>query len=283
VDFLSAEQASNRAGIQLSQSGLFFSQAGWIDPRKLCVHLINHPNIKVTYDFTATQLSYEQSSWQVLSSKGDKQSAPVAIIANAKDALSFEHANYLPMKSIRGQVTYIPETATPASLKTVVCAEGYIGPAQEGIFCTGATFNLKDTELATRVSDHLTNLNNLREHLPAFEFDADVNNLAGRVAFRCSLPDYLPCVGGLPLVDKMVEDFAPLRKNARAGITAAGSYWPGLYINIGHGARGLAYTPLCAELLAAEINNEPAPMPRELVSALNPARFVIRDLTRSKR
>lgn len=283
VDFLNAEQASQHAGIQLNQSGLFFSQAGWIDPRKLCAHLIDHPNIKVTYDFTATQINHTQTGWQVLSHNHDMQSAPVAIIASAKDALNFEHANHLPIKSIRGQVTYIPETATPTSLKTVVCAEGYISPAEDGRFCTGATFNLKDTETAARVSDHQTNLDNLREHLPAFEFDVDVHNLEGRVAFRCSLPDYLPCVGALPVVDRMVDDFAPLRKNARAGITAAGSYWRGLYINIGHGARGLAYTPVCAELLAAEINNEPAPLPRELVSALNPARFVIRDLTRSKR
>ncbi|HOY24493.1 MAG TPA: FAD-dependent 5-carboxymethylaminomethyl-2-thiouridine(34) oxidoreductase MnmC, partial [Cellvibrio sp.] len=180
-------------------------------------------------------------------------------------------------------VSYIPQEATAAALKTVVCAEGYISPAQAGAFCTGATFNLKDTETATRTSDHQTNLDNLREHLPAFEVDANAESLEGRVAFRCSLPDYLPCVGPLPLVDKLVEDFAPLRKNARAGITTSGSYWRGLYINIGHGARGLAYTPLCAELLAAQINDEHAPVPRDLANALNPARFIIRDLTRNKR
>ncbi|RYZ93876.1 MAG: FAD-dependent oxidoreductase, partial [Moraxellaceae bacterium] len=164
-----------------------------------------------------------------------------------------------------------------------VCAEGYIAPSQDGILCTGATFTVKDTEPAPRVSDHQTNLNNLREHIPAFLVSADVNQLKGRVGFRCSLPDYLPTVGALPIVDKFIEDFAPLRKNARAGVTSTGSYWPGLYINIGHGSRGLAYTPLCAELLAAQINQEPIPMPRELVNALNPARFIVRDLTRNKR
>lgn len=290
VQFVTPEQVSDLAGIKLTQSGLFFPQAGWIDPRKLCAYLVDHPNIQVEYDFQINQLNCVENSWQVQPDKGNAQSAPVVIIANAKDALRFEQANHLPIKSIRGQVTFIPEksTCTPeattaTALKTVVCAEGYISPAQDGIFCTGATFNLKDTETAPRTSDHHTNLDNLRKYLPAFTLDVDASQLHGRVAFRCSLPDYLPCVGALPLVDKLIEDFAPLRKNARAGITTSGSYWRGLYVNIGHGARGLAYTPLCAELLAAQINDEPIPMPRELANALNPARFVIRDLTRNKR
>lgn len=283
VQFVNAEQASTLAGIPLTQNGLFFPQAGWVDPRKLCAYLVDHPNIQVTYDFAVTQLNAAQDGWQISSNTGDIKNAPVAIIASAKDALNFEIANHLPIKAIRGQVTYIPQESARETLKTVVCAEGYISPAQAGIFCTGATFNLKDTEAELRTSDHQTNLDNLREHLPSFAIAADASQLQGRVAFRCSLPDYLPTLGALPVVDKMVEDFAPLRKNARAGITCSGSYWPGLYINIGHGARGLAYTPLCAELLAAQINNEPTPIARELVNALNPARFVIRDLTRSKR
>jgi tRNA 5-methylaminomethyl-2-thiouridine biosynthesis bifunctional protein len=283
VEFVSAEKASQLAGISLTQSGLFFPQAGWIDPRKLCAHLVDHPNIQVEYNFHVSQLNQAENNWQVESATSGIERAPVVIIASAKDALHFTQANHLPIKSIRGQITFIAENAVKASLKTVVCAEGYISPAQDDVFCTGATFNLKDTETATRTSDHQTNLDNLREHLPALEMEANAEELTGRVAFRCSLPDYLPCVGALPVVDKLVEDFAPLRKNARAGITTSGSYWHGLYINIGHGARGLTYTPLCAELLAAHINNEPIPMPRELVNALNPARFVIRDLIRNKR
>jgi len=282
VKFLNATQASDLAGVNISQTSLFFPQAGWIDPRKLCAHLVDHPNIKVNYNFQVSEIHCIENNWQVFSEAGAIENSSVVIIATAKDTMHFEQANHLPIKSIRGQVTYFPQTENTPVLKIVVCAEGYIGPAQDRIYCTGATFNLKDSEAALRSNDHQTNLDNLREHLPEFDVMRS-DNLQGRVAFRCSLPDYLPCVGGLPIVDKLVEDFAPLRKNARAGITTAGSYWPGLYINIGHGARGLAYTPLCAELLASQINDEPIPLERELANALNPARFVIRDLTRNKR
>ena len=283
VQFVESEKASELAGITLTQSGLFFPQAGWINPRKLCAYLVDHPNIQVDYEFDVSQLNKIENDWEIISTKRESRSAPVVIIASAKDALNFEYANHLPIKSIRGQVTYLPEKNVRAELKTVVCAEGYISPAQDSIFCTGATFNLKDTETALRESDHQTNLHNLREHIPNLTVDADAGELDGRVAFRCSLPDYLPCVGGLPVIDQLIEDFALLRKNARAGVTKGGSYWSGLYINIGHGARGLAYTPLCAELLATQICQQPNPMPQELANALNPARFVIRDLTRNKR
>lgn len=283
VQLVTPEQASEIASINLTQNGLFFPRAGWINPGKLCAYLVDHPNIQVNYEFDVSTLNNTENDWQLTSNKGDKRSAPVVIIASAKDALNFEYANHLPIKSIRGQVTYLSEKTISATLKTVVCAEGYISPQQDGIFCTGATFNVKDTETALRESDHQTNLDNLREHIPNLVVDANAGELDGRVAFRCSLPDYLPCVGSLPIVEQLIEDFAPLRKNARAGVTTGGSYWRGLYINIGHGARGLAYTPLCAELLASHICQQPIPMPQELANALNPARFVIRDLTRNKR
>ena len=283
VKFVTTQQAIELAGSRLLNSGLFFPDAGWIDPRKLCAHLVDHPNIQTEYSFDVNRIEYADNVWKVFTEHDQIETSEILIIASARDALNFEQAAHLPIKSIRGQTTFFPQTKTTPALKIVVCAEGYIAPAQDGVFCTGATFNLKDNDNELRLGDHQTNFKNLTTHLPEFENSNNLSNLQGRVAFRCSLPDYLPCVGPLPIVEKLVEDFAPLRKNARAGITTAGSYWPGLYINIGHGARGLSYAPLSAELLAAQINDEPLPMPQELANALNPARFVIRDLTRNKR
>ncbi len=78
------------------------------------------------------------------------------------------------------------------------------------------------------------------------------------------------------------ERFAALAKNANAIPATAGAYCRNLYVNVGHGSRGLTSTPLCAELLAAQITGEPRPLPRELVQALSPARFVLRDLIRNR-
>jgi tRNA 5-methylaminomethyl-2-thiouridine biosynthesis bifunctional protein len=284
VEFVDAAQATAIAGVRLSQSALYFPNAGWINPRKLCESLTDHPVIRVITDCTALAFEQVGDNWQI--NNNPDLRAPVVIIANAVDAKSFALTQHLPIKSIRGQITYLPKTASSSTLKTLVCSEGYIGPAVNNLHCTGATFNLKDETRELRAEDHRTNLENLHAPLPELLNEWEglaVENLQGRVAFRCTLPDYLPLVGAVPHEQAMLEDFAPLRKNARAAIYKTGSYHKGLFINIGHGSRGLAYTPLSAELLAAQINQEVLPLPRELANALNPARFLIRDLIKNKR
>lgn len=284
VQFVDAAQATAIAGVTLNQNALHFPKAGWINPRKLCESLTNHPAIRVIIDCAVLALEKIGEHWQI--NNQPELRAPVVIIANAADAKSFMLTQHLPIKSIRGQITYLPATASSSSLKTLVCSEGYIGPAVNNLHCTGATFNLKDETRELRAEDHRTNLENLRAPLPELlrEWEnVDLENLPGRVAFRCTLPDYLPLVGAVPDEQTMLEDFAPLRKNARAAIHKTGTYHQGLFINIGHGSRGLAYTPVCAELLAAHINQEVLPLPRELANSLNPARFLIRDLIKNKR
>ncbi len=284
VQFVDAASASDIAGVQCRQTALHFPQAGWINPRLLCESLTNHPAIRVITHCAAVELERCGDGWQI--NNNPELRAPVVIIANATEAKSFALTQHLPIKSIRGQITYLPQTSSSSRLKTLICSEGYIGPAINGQHCTGATFNLKEESRELRAEDHRTNLENLRAPLPELfsEWESvDVEKLHGRVAFRCTLPDYLPLVGAVPDEQAMLNDFAPLRKNARAAIPKTGTYHPGLFINIGHGSRGLAYTPLCAELLTAQINQEVLPLPRELANALQPARFLIRDLIKNKR
>lgn len=283
VQFVTAEKASELAGIQLQYPGLYFPEAGWINPKKLCHHLTNHPNIHIKYHSQAIDIEKINNNWNV---KLDKncEITPVVVLANSRDAASFEQTNHLPLNSIRGQVTYLPQIEKP-QLKTVICADGYVSPAENKQFCIGATFNIKDQNPELRIEDHQTNLNNLKDHLPALADhwrDIPLENLDGRVAFRCSLPDYLPAVGPAPDKQLMQNHFASLSTNARAGITTPGQYHRGLYLNIAQGSRGLAYTPLCAELIACIINKEPLPISQGLANALNPARFLIRDIVKRK-
>ncbi len=285
VQFVSAAQASELAGVTLNYPAIHFPHAGWIYPRALCEHWVDHPAIRVMTQTAAIALNRTDENWEI-TTHDRTLSAPVVIIANARDATAFSLTQHLPIKAIRGQTTYLPESPQSQNLKTVICSDGYISPSHNGMHCTGATFTLKDESTAVRHTDHHTNLNNLREFTPTVAAGwetLDLNSLEGRVAFRCSLPDYLPVVGAAPHENAMLNDFAPLRKNSRAGIPKAGSYWPGLFINLGHGSRGLAYTPICAELLAAQINGEILPTPQDMANALNPARFLIRDLIKNKR
>ena len=80
----------------------------------------------------------------------------------------------------------------------------------------------------------------------------------------------------------MLEDYAILRRDAKTVLETRGSYLPNLYVNCGMGSRGLSYAPLTAEILAAQIAGETPPLERELLNAMHPARFIIRDLKRSR-
>lgn len=109
-----------------------------------------------------------------------------------------------------------------------------------------------------------------------------VENLEGRAAFRCTSPDYLPIVG--PLADRtaFLQSYAALSKDARQVPDVACPWLDGLYVNSGHGSRGLITAPLSGELLAAWLDNEPLPLPRSVAEACHPNRFALRQLIRGK-
>ncbi|MDQ2075214.1 bifunctional tRNA (5-methylaminomethyl-2-thiouridine)(34)-methyltransferase MnmD/FAD-dependent 5-carboxymethylaminomethyl-2-thiouridine(34) oxidoreductase MnmC [Marinimicrobium sp. ABcell2] len=284
LSFVNQDQASEIAGIALPYGGLYFPQAGWLAPPQVCARLIDHPKIQVRSVTEVTELAYDED-WQVSLADGSTLHSDLVVIANAFDARRFAQTRDLPLKSIRGQVTYLPATERSHQLRAALCAEGYLAPAQNGVHCAGASFNLGDSNPALTEQDHHTNLNKLSyfgSELSGLWPHADSHSLDGRVAFRCATRDYLPVVGPVPRREQFLEDYAPLRKDAHADIPIPGAYWPGLYVNLGHGSRGLAYTPLCAQLLAALICGESRPMSRDLARALHPARFLIRDLIRSR-
>jgi len=105
--------------------------------------------------------------------------------------------------------------------------------------------------------------------------------LHGRAALRCATPDYLPVVGPVADVAAMRQRFAALASNAQALVASDGAWQQGLFVNTGHGSRGLSSTPLCAELVAAYIEGTPFPLAPAQRLDLHPARFLIRDLKRA--
>ncbi|MGB1271155.1 MAG: FAD-dependent oxidoreductase, partial [Endozoicomonas sp.] len=105
----------------------------------------------------------------------------------------------------------------------------------------------------------------------------------GRVGFRCTTPDYLPVVGAIVDYGRFIERYAPLRKNRKYRFQKTPDYLEGLYINAGHGSRGMISCPLSGELLADEITGQTeAPIPAPLMNAIHPSRFLVRDLVRNK-
>ncbi|MGR0139544.1 MULTISPECIES: bifunctional tRNA (5-methylaminomethyl-2-thiouridine)(34)-methyltransferase MnmD/FAD-dependent 5-carboxymethylaminomethyl-2-thiouridine(34) oxidoreductase MnmC [Pseudomonas] len=282
---LDPAQAQARAGVALEHGGLFFPEGGWVHPPALCEWQARHPLIEVLQHRDVLALQQVQGQWQALDGDTVLASASVVVLAGAAEIKRFPASAELPLKRIRGQITRLPQTVASQALATVVCAEGYVAPPRLGEHTLGASFDFKSDDLAPTQAEHLGNLDMLREISEDLtqRLHADqlpVEQLQGRAAFRCTSPDYLPIVGPLAERDAFDQAYAALRKDARQIPATACPWLDGLYINSGHGSRGLVTAPLCAELLAAWLDNEPLPLPRSVAEACHPNRFALRTLIR---
>lgn len=271
VRLVNAEEASFIAGIPLSHAGLFLPSAGWVNPAAFCRALVDHPNIDVITATPALSLQQGDCGWRVWGENRLLAEAPVVILAGANQTRGFAQSTHVPLEPVRGQITCVSATEESLRLKTVVCTDGYISPAVQDLHCIGATFSDNDTDLDIRESDHAANLAMLKQLSPELHEHLKEQPLGGRAALRAVTPDYLPMTG--PLLDANVINNNPPRYN----VDPATLPWlDGLYVNTGHGSKGLINAPLCAEMLACAIIGEPAPVDDHLLAALDPNRFLLR-------
>lgn len=279
MQHVTAGEASGLAGIPLRQGGLFFPQGGWVDPAKLCHRYLSAFPEKITTLFhtEAMSLQKEGEEWQVKDKEGKViASAPIVVVANAAEAKTL--FPWLGLRKIRGQVTYVHASTESIKLKTVLSKEGYITPATQGIHTVGATFLPDDEEKALRQEEHAENLRNMEP------FGISLTEVeGGRVGFRAGSPDRRPMLGCVPDVAQFRQDYADIRAGKHHTYYPAGSYLPGLYMNVGHGSRGLVSAPMAGEMIASLVINAPLPLERKLADALNPCRFVVRELEKGKK
>ena len=285
LESVDQHQAQAIAGVALPAGGLFFPEAGWVNPPALCQLLANHPNIRVQTHRNALELRKTAAGWQALQGDQLLAAAEVVVLAGAADVCQYPHTTHLPLKRIRGQISYLPVTPASQALQTVVCAEGYIAPARHGTHTLGASFDFKRDDLDLCTREHQGNLElldaistDLADRLDCSKIEPDA--LQGRAAFRCTAPDYLPLVGPLADHAEFLLRYAALGKNARKVPHADCPWLDGLYLNCAHGSRGLVTAPLAAELLAAWLDGEPLPLPRSVAEACHPNRFSVRMLVR---
>lgn len=295
-----AAGASEIAGLPLEFGGLYFPQAGWLEPRRVCAALLEHGNIEVRCDTPIEGLERGRDGWQMhgkapaeparahpdaelgLGVPGSSFRADTVIICTANAIRRFPQTAALPLRPIRGQVSGAVATDYSRRLQTALCGEGYLIPNAGGRHSFGASFKLKDTDTALREGEHRENLETLAALLPEMAAEFATQPLTGRAALRAATPDYLPVAGPVPDWDSIATTYAELRKNRKFLIPQRAEYQPNLFVLGGLGSRGFTYAPLAAEVLAAWVGGEVLPVPVELAKALHPARFAVRDLGRNR-
>jgi tRNA 5-methylaminomethyl-2-thiouridine biosynthesis bifunctional protein len=243
---LDAAQASACAGVKLAAGGLWFPEGGWIRPASLARALIERSGARTLYGREAAGLERAGPRWVLHDRTGETiVEAGAVVLANAQDALRLAPVPHLRLRTVRGQLSYLPPIS---GLRAVVLRGGMALPAIDGVSVTGASFDLDDEDRALRADSHAGNLERLERLIPGAARGLDPAKLQGRVGFRTVAPDRLPLVGALD------------------GAAA-------LYGAIAYGSRGLLWAGLGAELLASLVDGDPLPLEAPLAAGLDPGRF----------
>ncbi|KTD47996.1 FAD dependent oxidoreductase [Legionella quinlivanii] len=273
---IDAKEASQKAGIVLEQGGLFIPETGWIDLPELCRFLLEHSEINVQTETCVSQIYYENGCWLV-----NGQRAEVLVIANGAEASQFEQTSWLPLKRIKGQMTWIDESLESRTLTRPLCGDGHVLPARDGLHALGATFELSFTHDQADEQGSELNLDRLSTLAANVNWQKEVR--AQWAGVRAAAPDYLPVAGPVPDAHAFLQRFAGLADDSKRWIAASGAYLHGLYLCSGFGSRGLTSVPVCAEWLAGLINNEPGFLNRETIRSLSAGRFLIKRIVFGKK
>ena len=266
------DEASEIAGIRLQHAAAYFTSAGWVNPQAFCRALTQHPNITLALNQNALTLILKEGNWQVHTEQSLLAEANIIVIANANDALNLDQSAHLPITPVRGQMCSVVALGNSLALKTVVCTDGYLTPAHQGLHCLGATFSSKESSLEVREADNQSNLAMLGRMSPDL-IALSHQNAIGRAALRCATPDYLPMLGEL-LDIQALKQTPPKHVTGKIALPTH----KGLYVNVGHGSKGLITAPFCAEMLASQICQETLPIDAELAIAINPNRYALREM-----
>jgi len=286
VTAVTAAQASKLCGLPLPHGGVYYPAGGWLCPADLTRALLAEAGasgrLESHYHCCIESLEPLPQGWRLVQAGGGHHDAPVVVVAAGHASSQFSQLAPLPLYPVRGQVSHLDSNPTLSQLRTVLCYEGYLTPADRNQHCIGASYGRNQTELAPRDADQLENLEKIRRSLDHSEWTSALPDPTGqRVGIRCASRDHLPMVGLVPDLAATVKAYAGLHLMEQQSWPIAPGY-PGLYLLGALGSRGLCSGLLAAELLASQICAEPLPQARPLLDALNPNRLWIRKLQKGK-
>lgn len=252
VDRLEASVARERSGVSLPWGGLWFPQA----LRVSLTHLLQALRMGRGIRRQARRiegLRRGPQGWELLDAGGRVLGvAEQVVLANARETGSLLARLVPPLApwpvlsgvtAIAGQLSLYPAPGGDDERipRCILAGDGYCLPPRSGWGVAGSTYRLAAPDCVADAAGHGDILARLAGWLPPGAVPwlgrGEPKAWAG---WRAATRDHLPIVGQVPELD-------------------------GLWLACAYGSRGLSWSALAGDLIAARIHGEPLPLERELI------------------
>lgn len=252
--FVDANEASAIAGLKLDRGGIHFPMAVRVQPEALINQLLATTGISLRAA-RVHRLSRRGDVWDVLDAAGQvlAQSSIVVLAAAhaTQDILSAsgllsDDARLRAMHPLGGEVTYVPDRLMEGGPRCIVSGDGYVLPTVDAHCVTGSSY-LHGAERVVLSSDGTKSNLQRAEGLLGMrlvEAGSDSFGLNGWAGWRAVLPGRLPAIGA---VDEEES----------------------LWVVAGLASRGLTWSSLAGDLIAATLNGEPLPLETDIIDKIS--------------
>lgn len=248
---------------------IWHEQAAWLKPAELVHAWLQQTGVSFQGHARAANIRPRGEEWEVLDASGQLlASGQRVVLANASGALpllqtlerelpglGFRVSQLPAMQAVAGQLSWARHSTTPAAdfPPFPVHGAGSLIPnvPMEGgrAWFVGSSYQSATSPPVAEHEAHASNLGRLNSLIPALGQALVVPFACGAIhawkSTRWVTSDRLPMVG-------------PLYQGEQSG----------LWISAGMGSRGLSFSVLCAELLAAHWGAEPLPLEADLARSL---------------
>lgn len=255
---LSREEVSAIIGYEASSGALLHPTAGLVEAGRFVRDRLFVSGASCLFNSRVSGLTREEGKWVAHGAAGEELArASVCILCPGSSLLKIASDN-IPVTNWHGRLSLLSGEELP-KLKGAVTGPGYIINDGDNWVGVGATYEREGSPMDEREA-HKQNAEKLYKMLPNAGFGTAIGFYEG---IRSAPSDRLPLIGNVP-PGFLTERFVSEKDSSNDA----------LFLNTGMGSRGLIFSDLGARIIAAQVTGEPYPIEKDLLDAVNPARFL---------
>ena len=274
---MTRDEAVAVLGVRPGADGIWFAGAPLVNAGRWCAAMVQSDPQRIRLE-SGCILALEpiDGGWRLQLTDGRAVEVPVVVIANARAARALWPMPEAELTGLSGCLSLFPAD-TFAPLRAGLSADGYVIPGLLGQAAVGATYDrdADNGELASLdvAAAHEANGDRAQAALGQAAGRRPVGHFTGS---RCASRDRQPLAGRL--VQATPAELADL---ARSGAHLADlPRHTNLASLVALGSRGLSLAPLLGEWVGSDLEGEPAPLFKDQIASVDPARFALRTARR---